>query len=302
MKEAVHKSINRKKKIIIKAKTLEYIKDILVIALGSYLVTIGINLFLLPNKITTGGASGIATVLYYILNIPMGVTVMLLNIPLFVIAILKLGKEFTSKTIIGTVLLSAFLEIFKCQSIVDKLNLDMVTSSVFGGMIVGAGLALVFNAGASTGGSDLLAQIIYKLTNMQSLSQLLLVIELVIITATMYVFKDFNVGLYSIIAMYISTKVIDVMFEGIYYTKIATIITSKPDKIVKGILNDIKRGATLTSTVGAHSNAENTTITCIVTRPQVAKLKQIVMENDKRAIMYFSSANEVIGRGFKNLE
>lgn len=154
----------------------------------------------------------------------------------------------------------------------------MFTSCVFGGIIVGLGLALVFKAGASSGGSDLLAQLIYKLTKAQSVSKVLLIIEFFIISAIIIVFKDINVGLYSIIAMAISTKVVNVVFEGIYYTKVVTIITNKSDKVIPAILNDLKRGATVTNSLGAHSKKQITTITCIITTPQIAKLKELIRE------------------------
>ena len=282
-------------------KIIHIVIDVVYMVLGAFLISIGTNLFLLPHKMTTGGASGIATILYYILNIPMGITIMIINIPLFVFSILKLGIKFNIKTIITTILLSVFLGFFNPESIIKTGSLDLFTSCVFGGIIVGLGLSFVFKAGASSGGSDLLAQLIYKLTKAQSVSKTLLVIEICIITAIIIVFKDLNIGLYSIIAMAISTKVVDVVFEGIYYTKVVTIITKKSDKVIPPILNDLKRGATVTNSIGAHSKDEVTTITCVITTPQIAKLKQLIRDNDSKALMYITTANEAIGSGFKNL-
>lgn len=285
----------------IENKIVEFIIELIYIAIGAAFIAIGINLFLLPNKMTTGGASGIATVLYYVFNIPMGVTTLVINIPLFIIAILKLGKSFTIKTIISTVLLSVFLEIFKLTELSLTLNLDLIISCILGGITVGIGLSLTFKAGASSGGSDLLANIIYKITKIESVSQILLIIEFVIISAVILVFKDVNLGLYSIIAMFLSTKVIDIIFEGIYYTKVTTIITDFKDEIVSRILEDLKRGATITEAKGAHTNNTKYVITCVISRSQVSKIKQIVRQEDKDAIMYFTSANEALGLGFKSL-
>lgn len=284
-----------------KYKIHDFIVELILIVIGVYLIGLGTNIFLLPHKLTTGGASGIATIFYYLYNIPLGITILIINIPLFLISLFKIGFKFSLKTIFATILLSVFLDVFKYESIIQNNPIDMFTSSIFGGLIVGIGLSLVMKTGASTGGSDLLAQIIYQLTSIQSLSQVLLVIEVIIISAIMIVFKNINTGLYSIIAMFISTKMIDVIFEGIYYTKVATIITRKPDGIVKDILECLGRGATLVDSRGAHSNEKNTTITCIITRPQISKLKQIIKNNDKEAIIYISTTNEVLGRGFKVL-
>ncbi len=301
MKENVKYSIKEKANKIRMHKVYIFSKDIILIILGSYIISLGINMFLLPHKMTTGGASGVATILYYISNMPMGVTILLINLPLFIISLLKLGVKFSAKTILSTVLLSAFLEMFTYDSIIAENTTDLFTACIFGGLLSGLGLSLTFKAGASSGGSDLLAQIIYKLTNIQSLSQILLIIEVVIISAVILVFKDLNLGLYSIIALFISTKVIDVIFEGVYYTKEVTIITKKTDKVIEAILNDLKRGATVTNSIGAHSGEEITTITCIITRPQIAKLKSIIRENDSKALMYITTVNEAVGKGFKSI-
>lgn len=282
-------------------KIIHILVDAIYMIVGAFLISIGTNLFLLPHKMTTGGASGIATILYYLLDIPMGITIIIINIPLLIFSILKLGFKFNIKTISTTIILSVFLELFKYDNVTKAGNLDLFTACVFGGIIVGLGLAFIFKAGSSSGGSDLLAQLIYKLTKVQSVSKTLLVIEICIITSIILVFKDLNIGLYSIIAMTISTKVVDIVFEGIYYTKVVTIITKKSDKVIPSILNDLKRGATVTNSIGAHSKEEVTTITCIITTPQIAKLKQLIRDNDSHALMYITTANEAIGAGFKNL-
>lgn len=282
-------------------KILHVLIDVIYMLLGAFLIAIGTNLFLLPHKMTTGGASGIATIFYYMFNIPMGLTIMIINIPLFIFSILKLGIKFNIKTIFTTGVLSIFLDIFKYETIIKTSNLDLFTACVFGGLIVGLGISLVLKAGASSGGSDLLAQLIYRLTKAQSVSKNLLIIEVCIILLIIISFKDINVGLYSIIAMVISTKVVDVVFEGVYYTKVVTIITKKRDKVIPAILNDLKRGATVTNSVGAHSKEDVTTITCIITTPQIAKIKQLIRDNDSNALMYITTVNETIGTGFKAL-
>lgn len=285
----------------VKLDVMEIFYDIIMISIGSFLVSLGINLFLLPLKLTTGGVSGIATILYYKLGISMGITVTLLNIPLFIISLIKLGVKSSIKTIFATFLLSFFLDTFTYDTLVAQNITDLFTSCIFGGLIIGLGLSIVFRAGASTGGSDLLAQIIYKAFPVQSLSQVLLVIEFVIITAIVIAFKNINIGLYSLIAMFISTKMVDLIFEGTYYTRVVNIITKKPENIVNDILNELKRGATLTKSIGARTNEEYTVITCVMTRTQIAKIKRILKKYDKDALMYIATTNEVLGKGFKSI-
>lgn len=299
MKENVRKSINKKKKIVTLAMIARFLKDVILITLGAYLISLAINMFLLPHKMSTGGASGIATILFYTFKIPMGITILLINLPLFLMSIIKLGKSFTFKTISATVLLSVFLEIFKYDSVITKAPIDLLMSCIFGGIITGLGLALVLKSGASSGGSDLLANLIYRCTSIQSISQALLVIEAVIISAMILVFKDLNLGLYSLISLFISTKILDFVFEGVDTTKVATIITKNSNEIIEKILKELKRGATITNSIGAHSGEENVTITCIISRSQISKLKEIIKEKDNKAIMYITTANEAIGKGFK---
>ncbi len=279
-------------------KRINILLDLFFIVLGVYLISIGTNIFLLPHKMTTGGASGIATILYYTLNIPMGLSIVIINLPLFVISIYKFGFKFSFKIIAATILLSIFLEVFKYNDIIENSPTDLFTSCIFGGILTGLGLSIVFKAGASTGGSDLLAQIIFKMIRVEKLSNILIIIEVVIISSIIIVFKDINIGLYSLVALFISTKVIDLVFSGVDYVKVVTIITKKTDKIIEPILNDLKRGATVTNSLGAHSKEEITTITCIITRPQIAKIRSIIHDNDSDAIMYITSAIEATGNGF----
>ena len=279
-------------------KRINILLDLFFIVLGVYLISIGTNIFLLPHKMTTGGASGIATILYYTLNIPMGLSIVIINLPLFVISIYKFGFKFSFKTIAATILLSIFLEVFKYNDIIENSPTDLFTSCIFGGILTGLGLSIVFKAGASTGGSDLLAQIIFKMIRVEKLSNILIIIEVVIISSIIIVFKDINIGLYSLVALFISTKVIDLVFSGVDYVKVVTIITKKTDKIIEPILNDLKRGATVTNSLGAHSKEEITTITCIITRPQIAKIRSIIHDNDSDAITYITSAIEATGNGF----
>ena len=301
MKESIKDVIVSENEKLKKHKSYYLIMDFILITVGAFLMSMGMNLFLLPHKMTTGGASGIATVIYYLFHIPAGIVILIINIPLFIISLTKLGLKFSIKTIVSTVLYSIFVDIFTFSSLVANTNIDLFTACIFGGAIVGVGLSLTFKAGASSGGSDLLAQIIYRFTSIQSISQILLVIEVIIISSVIFVFKDVNLGLYSILSMFISTKVIDILFEGIYYTREVKIITRKKDEIITKILDELGRGATITKSIGAHSNEQVYMITCVITRPQIAKIKSIIRSCDKDALLYITTVNEAIGTGFKSI-
>lgn len=276
-------------------------KDIVYIILACFIMTFAINVLLLPNKLSTGGASGIATIFYYIAHIPVGVCIMILNLPLFIIALLRLGRDFSIKTIFTTVLLSIMLDVIKFGEIITYFKTDLFISSVFGGILMGIASSLILKAGASSGGSDLLAQIIYKLKSTQSVSDVMFIIDSLIILSIVVVFKNINLGLYSIISIFVSKRIIDVIFEGIYYTKIVRVITDNPRPIIDDIFVKLNRGATITQVTGAYTGKEFSQVTVIVTLHEIVQVKKIVSAYDNRALIYISDANEVLGKGFKEL-
>ena len=271
------------------------ITDSIYIIFGVILIVIGINSLMLPNKITTGGVAGIATIIYYLFKIDLGITIFLINLPLFIIAIIKLGVKFSLKTIITTVLLSVFLDLFKFQ----VTGVDLFISSIFGGLLVGLGISFIFKAEASSGGSDLLAQIIHKKYTSINLSMLIFLIDFVIVLALVMVFNDIMVGFYCLTAIYVSKKIIDFSFEGIGYVKVVNIITLKHEDIIKEIIEKLKRGATYSKIKGGYLNKEYINVMCILTTPEVYKLKNIVKKIDKTSLIYITKAEETIGEGFK---
>ena len=276
-------------------------KQLIYTTLGSFIAALAINIFFVPNNISSGGASGIGIILNHIFKFPVGTTVIILNLPLFVIAILKLGFKFTSKAILGTSLLSLFIDLTANINKVElfRLGNDFILSSIFGGLLMGLGLSLVFRGKASTGGSELLAQIVYKYRPIISMSQLMLYIDAAIIIATVITFKSLSVGLYSLIAIFVSKKTIDIVFEGINYTKIINIITKQEERISKRIISEVERGATAIKCIGEFTKDEYVKIECVATITQIYKIKEIVREEDTEAFMYIAPASEVLGYGFK---
>jgi len=280
---------------------MEKFKDVIYIIVGTVVTAIAINVFFIPNNISSGGASGLAIVLNYLFETPVGITVFILNFPLFIVSILKLGFKFTIKALLGTALLSAFIDITSVITSYEILDLgnDYILSSIFGGLVMGIGLSMVFKGKASTGGSELLAQIVYKYRPITSTSQFMLIIDAVVIIITAIVFKSISSGLYSIIAIFVSKKTIDIVFEGINYTKIINIITKNPQKICDRIINEIERGVTTIPCVGEYTKENYTKIECVATITQIYKIKAIVKNEDETAFMYVAPSTEVLGCGFK---
>lgn len=280
---------------------MDKIKDIIYILLGTFITALALNIFFVPNNISSGGASGLAISLNHLFKLPIGLTVFLLNLPLFIVAIIKLGFKFTFKALIGTVLLSIFIDLTSNISNYEILNIhsDYILSSIFGGLLMGVGLSVVFKGNASTGGSELLAQIVYKYRPITSTSQLMLIIDSFVVISAAIVFKSLSSGLYSIIAIFVSKKAIDVVFEGVNYTKIINIITKKPDEISKRIMNEIERGVTTIDCIGEYTKDKYTKIECVATITQIYRIKQVVQKEDEGAFMYIAPSIEVLGCGFK---
>jgi len=276
----------------------KYIQIVLLV-LGTLILAIAINLLFLPNNLSTGGASGIALIIYYLYKLPVGLTVITINIPLFIIALKDLGWKFCSKAIIGTALLSLFIELTRGVSNIVNIEQDLFLGCIFGGLLNGIGLSLVFKAGGSTGGSDLLAQIIYKKRPVSSIGQILLIIDGFVIISNAIVFNSISIALYSVIALFISKKTTDIIFEGINYTKAVNIISKEGEKIAKEIIEKTDRGVTMSRCIGVYTSEEYIHVISVVTVPQLPLVKKIVKSIDKGAFIYISNTREVLGLGFK---
>ena len=219
----------------------KFIYDAFCIILGSAIMAFAISQFLLPNQLSSGGFSGIATILYYFLNIPMGSTILLLNIPLFIIAFFKVGKLFLLKAISGTVILSFFLNIFDQM---PALTNDKFLACIYGGLLIGLGTAFILKASASTGGSDLIVSIVKKYKPEIHASNLIMLLDTVIVLVNVVFFGIIEIGLYSAIVIYLMGKVIDIVFEGTNFAKVMFIVSDEYEKISEMITNEVERGVT----------------------------------------------------------
>lgn len=275
----------------VKKYALEYIY----IIIGAFLMAVSTALFLLPNQLSTGGISGISTILYYLCNYPVGLTMLLINVPLFVIAIVKVNKRLFFKSILGTVLLSVFIDLLGNLSPITN---DRFLACIYGGIIMGIGTAIILKAGASTGGTDLLSYVIRAYNNKFKSSRVIIIADTIIIFFNIIFFREIEIGLYSVIAIYLMGKMIDIIFEGIYFTKIMFIISEKYEEISKEIGILVKRGSTGIYSKGMYSGKQNVMLFCVASRKEVAEIKQIIKQIDKNAFIVTTDAIETLGKGF----
>ena len=276
----------------------KYIKEISNLILGCIIMAFGVSVFLLPNQLSSGGFSGVSTIVYYLLNVPIGTTTLILNIPLMCIAYFRIGKKFLLKAILGTVLLSIFLDVFER---IPVITTDRLLACIYGGIASGIGTALILKANASTGGTDLISYIIKSYNRNYKSSNLIALADIIIIGLNVLFFKQIEIGLYSSITIYIMGKMIDIIFEGIDFTKIIFIISPQYAEISFKIANDVKRGSTGIYSKGMFTQKENLMLLCVGNRNEVGKIKNIVKEIDPTAFIIICNAREALGKGFNTV-
>lgn len=281
-------------KLLIKKYTFE----IFLITLGTMTMSIGTALFLLPNQLSSGGFSGIATITYYLFNWKMGTVILLLNVPLFIIAFVRIGKEFLLKSILGTVFLSQFIDFFDRF---NPLTTDRFLACIYGGILIGVGTSLILKAHASTGGSDLVSYIVRTFKPSLSTSNLIVIFDVIVIALNVIFLKELEIGLYSAISIYLMGKVIDVVFEGIGFSKMIFIISNEYKKIADEISKKVLRGVTGIYSKGMYTDERKMMLMCIASRREIVEIKQIANRIDQKSFTIITNVREVYGKGFKKV-
>lgn len=273
------------------------ILDFLGIAAGSLITALGLVLFLVPNKIAAGGVSGLATVIFYLTGLPVGFTMLVINIPLFLASVRELGLKFGIKTAVGTVLLSVFTDVL--TPLLRPLTNDPLLAAIYGGLLAGVGLGVVFRFGGTTGGTDLAAQLLHKFLKVSVGQGLLFVDALVILVAA--VTFEVELALYALLALFATTKMIDLVQEGVGYAKAALIISEEADRIGQAIINRLDRGATALHGKGVYTGKDKDIILVVVSRSEITRIKNLVHEIDPGAFVIVTNVHEALGEGFKDI-
>lgn len=272
---------------------------------GAFILALGFVLFINPYKVVPGGVYGVGIVVHHLVPaIPVGTLGLALNIPLIIIAIRTLGPRFGIKTIVGMTLTSVFMDLQTWMiGENDPLGLanELLLSCVFGGVVIGLGLGLIFKAKATSAGSDIIAMISAKYSGMP-VGQLLIIVDSFIVLFGLVVFQDWKVPLYSWIVIFITGKVIDIVLEGVNYDKSIYIISNQHEKIRDKIINDLNRGGTYISGKGLYSKEDRPIIFTVVNRRELAILEDFIHAIDPHAFLTVANAHEILGNGFKSLK
>lgn len=263
---------------------------------GAFIMAVATSLFLLPNQLSSGGFSGIATIFYYFLKIPMGTTILAFNIPLFLFAGYKLGKNFLLKSIVGTITFSISIDVLDK---LEPLTQDRFLACIYGGIIVGLGTAIILKSNSSTGGSDLVSYLVRKYNPNIRMSNVITIMDTVIVALNVLFFKEVEIGLYSAIAIYLMGKIIDIIFEGIYFTKLLFIISDRNQEIAEEIGEKVQKGTTGLFGKGMYTNENKLILMCAASRGDVSRVKQVAKKIDPKSFIIIANAREVVGLGFK---
>ena len=289
-------------KKIISKHNLKYIFDALLVVVGTFLMGFAFNVFLNANKISPSGFSGLCAIISNVLadnfNVYISASIfyLVINGVLFFLSLKKMGLNFAINSAIGIISYSVFIEI--CQFDIGLGSEDLLLCAIYGGVVMGIGLGLVFRGHGSTGGSDMLANILGKKFKFLTVGNLVLIVDIVVVVLSFIAYKDLTLSLYSLIAIYIMTKFADVIVAGVQGVRAYYIISSEYKIISEEIMQKLERGVTGFEAEGMYTNNNQKVLMTVVTRAEASKLRQIVIECDKNAFMYSSPISEAMGGGF----
>ena len=280
-------------------KTKDYVWQYVLIIIGSALFASGFQFFLYPNSIIVGGVSGIAMIINYLTELPVGVMNIVLNIPLFIIAWRQFGTKFVIGSFVGMMLSSVFVDLFALVSY--SPTDDMLLACIIGGAIKGLGMGIIYYAGATTGGTDIIAKFVRLKYPYINFGTLILITDAIIILAFAIIFHKVEGAMYAVIAMFVVSRVIDLVLYGVDNSNVCYIISEKSEQLVNDITDSLHRGVTILEGEGAYSHQNKQVLLCVVKRTQVSDIRKILKSVDENAFFIITDAKNVFGKGFGDI-
>ncbi len=273
----------------------EKIKSYALILLGLIVTAMAISLFLVPNKIVNGGSSGISTVVYYAIGLKPSITNALVNGVLLLISLFVLGKKFVAKTLVCITLLSVFMELF---SWLPPVTENMLLATIFGAALFGGGIGIVLSQQSTTGGSDILGRLIQHKFPHWKIGKILLGVDLFIIFLSYVTFKTTEAVLYGIMALFISTTIIDMLMRNLNVSKLAFIITDMGVEISELLIRTSPRGVTLVDVTGVYTHTPKKMMICALKESEIPEFQRKILEMDPQAFIIYSESQQIVGNGF----
>lgn len=277
-----------------------YIKEYFMIFAGSLFYAAGFQIFLYRNGIITGGVTGIAMIINLISHLPVGILVIIMNIPLFIMARMSFGRRSTIASLICMTVSSLMIDAIALYSI-DLGNVDMMVSSIYGGLLMGIGLGVVYLTGATTGGVDIMAKFLRSKWQHINLGTIILILDIVVIVVFAISFKKVESALYALIAMFINATVVDVVLYGLKSSKACYIISEKSDTIKQRLLDELDRGVTVLHGEGGYTGERKDILLCTINKRQISQVRSIIKQEDSAAFVMVSDVRDVFGDGFEDI-
>jgi len=279
-----------------KKNILRSVKRYATIVFGVLLVAFAVSVFYTPNKIVSGGVSGISTILFHTLGIQPGVSFAVINIVLLVLAWKFLGLAFVKDTILGAALLSIFVQVF---TYIPALTEDVFLATVFGSILYGVGIGLTLVEGASTGGTDILSRLVQCAFPHVKIGSLLMVVDAAVIVASLCVFKTINLALYGIIALFMASFAINMLISKLNVSKLAFVITDKGEEMSRELVSIFPRGITIIDSVGAYTREKKYVLMCALKENELPRFQEELLKIDHTAFIIYSESQQIVGNGFR---
>lgn len=271
------------------------IKNTILFLIGPIITAFGISVFYLPNKIVSGGVSGISTVLYHLAKIPPGLSFAVINGLFLLISIRVIGRSFVLKTLVGAALVSLFVQIF---SSFPPMTNDVILASIFGSLIYGFGIGLTFLSGGSTGGTDILGRLLQHFFPHMKIGKLLLLVDAIVIISALIAFREIDLALWGIVALFLSTFAVDFLIQKLNISKLAFVVTDKGIEVSKLLVSTSPRGVTIIDVTGAYTMEKKTTLMCALKENEIPEFQRKILEIDSEAFIIFSESQQIVGNGF----
>lgn len=271
------------------------IRQYIGMTLGVLITALAMNLFFIPHKIAAGGISGLATVLHYLFDFPVGIIMLIFNIPIFILGLRILGARYGINTLYCAAMLSIFIDL--TSRFMPVVTEDILLNSLYGGVMTGVGMGLVFRFKGNTAGTALLAAIVHKLFRI-SVGQALLLFDVCVVAFAGITFKSPELALYATISIFVTSQIIDLVQEGPATSKAFLVMAEQPDELGQKILKKIDRGVTFLTGRGGYTGQSREMLLCVVDTSEVTELKELIYLHDPKAFLIVSDAHEVVGEGF----
>lgn len=278
----------------------KFLKDLLWYLVGSLIYSIAVTTFISPNEISPGGITGVATILNFLISVPTGITLMVLNIPILILGFVKFGGKFIFNTTLVTGIISVVLTF--TEKLVPIFKGDKMLAAIFGGSLLGLGISIIMLHGATTGGVDIVAKLINRRYRHLTVGKIILTMDAIVVILAVIAYRNFESALYSVVSMFACSRVMDGMLYGGDKGKVVYAITSKPQEICKSVAEELSRGITVLDVQGGYTGLNHKMLMCSVRVYEVSTLYAIIEKYDNNAFIVVTEAGEIIGEGFKKFD